>query len=508
MGEGKNDSVERLQARLQAAEAQQLDDDWKAAALQELTAIAEELKLALSLDFREIGDHLYDGVYVADGTGKTLYINKAYTRITGIYPEEILGRSVEEILRDGLYSNAVTPEVIRQKKRVNSMGESLRNGRKMLITGSPIFNEAGDVAKVVVVDREITDLWAMKADLESSKQKIKAVEEDKEKGKQEIEHLRSRALNKNLIGQSRAMQDVAQAIEQVAGLEVTVLITGETGVGKEVVANEIYRNSKRCDGPFIKVNCAAIPPNLLEAELFGYEKGAFTGAATTGKLGMFELANQGTLLLDEIGDMPLGLQSKLLRVIQHREVTRIGATKPVLLDMRLIAATNCDLRDLVKQGKFREDLYYRLNVFPIEVPPLRLRQSDISLLVQHFLDTYKVKYNKEIGIDQAGFTLLKEYNWPGNIRELQNILERLIIISSHGSTVPAEQIGRLLHLDDEFLAGEVGEIGLKEVVAAIEKRTIERALQKYGSTRKAAKILGIDQSTIVKKAKKLGITLA
>ncbi len=315
-------------------------------------------------------------------------------------------------------------------------------------------------------------------------------------------------LNKNLIGHSLEIQQITKLIHQVADLDVTVLITGETGSGKEIVANEIYLNSSRKSGPFIKVNCAAIPTNLLEAELFGYERGAYTGAASTGKLGMFELADKGTILLDEIGEMPLELQSKLLRVIQHKEIIRVGGRKPIKLDVRILSATNCDLRELVRQGKFREDLFYRLNVFPIHIPPLRLRVDDIEMLTKHFLDVYNTKYGKQTGIESPGVEILKRYLWPGNIRELQNIIERLVIVSDQNTVISAEQIGKLLNIDPFYTELLNQELGLKEIVENIEKKTIEKVLTLCGSTRKAAKILRIDQSTVVKKAKKLGIVLS
>ena len=467
-----------------------------------------EMEQAKDFDFREIGDHLYDGIYIADGNGKTLYVNKAYTRITGIEAEEIIDKYVSDCESACLYKNAVTPEVIKHKQQVNAMAESLRNGSKMLISGNPIFDEAGNVKKVVVVDRDITDLLIMKSELEASQQKMKAVEKDQYRANQEIEHLRKFHLKKNLIGDTPEIQKIAKMILQVAPLDVTVLITGETGAGKEVVANEIYLNSNRPNGPFIKVNCAAIPANLLEAELFGYEKGSFTGASACGKLGMFELADKGTLLLDEIGEMSLELQSKLLRVIQHKEVTRIGGVTPIKLDIRIISSTNCDLLDLVKKGRFREDLYYRLNVFPIRLPALRQRANDIELLARHFLDVYNTKYGTITIIEKSGFELLKEYAWPGNIRELQNIIERLVIVAGHGSIISAEQIGALLNIDPFYTDLVHKELGLKEIVENVERKTIEKVLLLHKSTRKAAKILKIDQSTIVKKAQRLGICLA
>ncbi len=472
-----------------------------------LKRIGEELRQLKEFDFREIGDHLYDGLYIADGNGKTLYVNKAYTRITGLKADEVVGKYVNDIIKEGLYKNAVTPEVIKQKKQVNSMGTSARNGIKMLITGNPIFDQEGNVKKVVVIDREITDLLAMQAEVEATQQKMKAVEKDESKRKQEIQHLRKIQLKKKLLGKSVGVQQVTQKIHQIAKLDVTVLIMGETGTGKEVVADEIYMNSIRKEAPFIKVNCAAIPATLLEAELFGYEKGAFTGASVSGKMGMFELADKGTLLLDEIGEMTMELQSKLLRVIQHKEVTRIGGRRPVKLDVRILAATNCELREMVKKGKFREDLYYRLNVFPINIPPLRLRGEDIVLLAQHFLNVYNGKYGKSTMIESIGMEVLTQYSWPGNIRELKNIIERLVIVSDQNAIISGEQIAILLNFEPYYAEFINQEIGLREIVASVEKKTIEKALAAYGSTRKVAKVLKIDQSTVVKKAKKLGISI-
>ena len=499
-----SEKFSRLLARMQAgdsfeepAERQRLIDG--------LVAALNCLQETHEYDFREIGDHLYDGIYIADGQGKTMYVNKAYTRITGIQAQEVVGRYVAELMVDGLYKNAVTPEVIRTKKQVNAMAESLRNGIKMLITGNPIFDPAGNVKKVVVIDREMSDLLEMKAELDASQEKMKAVEEDKDKKKEEIEHLRRLHFSKTLLAQSPAMEKVVAAINQIARLDVTVLITGETGVGKEVVANAIRVNSAREKGPFVKVNCAAIPATLLEAELFGYEKGAFTGATTGGKMGLFELADKGTLLLDEIGEMSLELQAKLLRVIQHKEVNRIGGSKPIQTDVRILSATHCELKEQVRQGKFREDLYYRLNVFPIYIPPLRERPEDTDLLVRHFLSIFNAKYGKSVLIDTGGMQTLQRYAWPGNVRELQNIVERIVIISEPTVVVSGSRIAGLLDIEPFALVDSDESVGLYELIETTERRMIEKALRVGGSTRKAAALLKIDQSTIVKKAKKLGI---
>ena len=466
--------------------------------------VRSELERAREFDFREIGDHVYDGIYIADGDGRTLYVNRAYTRITGLTSEEVVGKLVRDLENAGLFKNAVTPEVIRQRRRVNSVGQSLRNGSKMLITGNPILDETGAVKMVVVVDREITDLNTMQAELEATQLKMKAVEADTIKTSREIEHLRWQNRNERLIGQSEDIRTILTLIRQVADLDVTVLISGETGVGKEVVAGEIYGTGARRTRPFIKINCAAIPASLLEAELFGYEKGAFTGASTTGRMGLFELADKGTLLLDEIGEMPIELQSKLLRVIQDKEVTRVGGTRPHRLDVRILASTNCDLRQLVRQNRFREDLYYRLNVFPIQIPPLRARPLDIEALAGHFRVIYNMKYGKQVNLNRQAVELMLQYGWPGNVRELQNIVERLVIISEPQAVIDEMRLAPLLQVS---VRGGDLEQGLKTQVEAVERRAIEHALAVGGSTRHAARILQVDQSTIVKKAKRLGLQI-
>ncbi|WP_453996148.1 sigma-54 interaction domain-containing protein [Bacillus nitroreducens] len=459
----------------------------------DLKRVCRELEeLKGDLFYKKICDELYDGIYISDGQGKTLYVNKAYSRITGLAPELVLNKYVTDLMKEGLFKNAITPDIIRTKKPINAMAE-IRTGVKVLISGAPIFDDEGNVKRVVVINRDMSDLLEMQEKLTASQN--------------EIEHLRKLQTSSNLIGQSDELRPVLRMIQQVANLDVTVLITGETGAGKEVVGNEIYTNSNRRGKPFIKVNCAAIPASLLEAELFGYESGAFTGASSKGKIGMFELADKGTILLDEIGEMPLELQSKLLRIIQEKEVTRIGGTKSVKFDVRILAATNCNLYELVKQGKFREDLYYRLNVFPIHIPPLRERMTDIELLTNHYLNKYNVKYGKHVFLDSEVYDVFKTYSWPGNIRELRNVVERMVIVSEQNKRIEVNVAKKLLNITTESPEMLNGELGLKEMVEMVERKAIEKALKDYGSTRKAAAVLKISQSSVVKKAKKLGIQL-
>jgi len=311
----------------------------------------------------------------------------------------------------------------------------------------------------------------------------------------------------NIIGNSFPMQKVFELIEKVADTNATALVTGESGVGKELVARAIHFNSSRRDSPLVVVNCGAIPETLLESELFGYEKGAFTGAANT-RLGRFEIANGGSIFLDEIGDMSVNLQVKLLRVLQERSFERIGGSKTITVDLRIIAATNRSLEDLVKQGKFREDLYYRLNVVPIHIPPLRERRQDIPLLLNYFLEQSNRLNNANIeGFTEEAIRALLDYQYPGNVRELQNIVERMAVLKRNGY-IDLEDLPEKLYAAEstEEAAPLNMERGYDTLVSEFEKTLISKALQEtQGVKSKAAQVLSINRTTLIEKMKRLGI---
>jgi DNA-binding NtrC family response regulator len=315
---------------------------------------------------------------------------------------------------------------------------------------------------------------------------------------------------KNIIGDSPPMQKIFEVIEKVADTDSTILIHGESGTGKELIAKAIHHNSSRREGPFIPVNCAAIPSGLLESELFGHEKGAFTNAIRT-RIGRFELANGGTLFLDEIGDMDIQMQSKLLRVLQEREFERIGGIKPIKIDIRVIAATHQDLKQAVIDKKFREDLYYRLNVIPIEVPPLRERKSDIPLLVNHFIHKFRKNKKKEVdGITDEALKKLMEYDWPGNVRELENTIERMVILTNQKILNVEDLPEKILFSlsKDSFGRFEIpeGGISLEEALSEFEKKLILQALTKTGWIKnKAAQLLHINRTTLIEKIKRQNI---
>ncbi len=338
-----------------------------------------------------------------------------------------------------------------------------------------------------------------------------------------------------LIGNSPAIQEVFELIKKAANSDSTVLITGESGTGKELVARALHHNSHRMDQVFMPVNCGAIPAELLESELFGHEKGAFTGA-NQARVGRFELANHGTVFLDEVGDMPLSLQVKLLRVLAESEIDRVGGTKPIKINVRVIAATHCNLEEAIQKGKFREDLFYRLNVIPITIPPLRERKSDIPYLVRHFLKFFNESKGKTVtGLNDSAMEIFCNYHWPGNIRELANFIERMVVLSNNCVLTPRDLPEKVLgdngknnwqpieeskseETPVEFLYNSMSRsplgipeegVNLKKMVENFEKDLILEALEKTNWVKnRAAGLLGLNRTTLVEKLKKMSIQRA
>ncbi|MEN8905338.1 MAG: sigma 54-interacting transcriptional regulator [Clostridiales bacterium] len=449
------------------------------------------------MDAFVIGDAVSDGICVVDSTGNITAVNKNYTDITGNTKEMVLGKNLNTLIKNGVLEKSVSLMCIEQKKKLTLLLTS-ENNKKLLVTSTPFF-EKNKITKVITVMRDMTKLIKLKEDLEE-------VEKKNKKYLQELNYYKNKQIDKsNFVGQSPEIRKIKDFVKYISNTDVTILITGETGCGKEVISNEIYHNSTRKEKPYIKVNCAAIPETLIESELFGYVEGAFTGAQTKGKVGMFESANKGTILLDEISEMPLSLQPKLLRVLQEKEITRVGGNKNIPLDVRIITATNQNLLKLVEEGKFRKDLFYRLNVIPIVIPPLRDRKDDIFHLAHRFLIKFNLKYSKEKSFNSNAILALESYNWPGNVRELENICERLIV-TDDDNLITYEKVANTLEKNNNskplFLSGS-----LKEAINALEKKLIKEALEKHGSTYKASKILGISQPTVFRKAKSLGIKL-
>jgi PAS domain S-box-containing protein/TyrR family helix-turn-helix protein len=440
----------------------------------------------------------FDSIFVTDAKANVISINDAYTRITGIKAEEIIGKNMYDLVEQGLYDRSATIHVIENRTPI-TFAQNIKSGKTLLVTGNPVFNAQGELAWVITNGRDITELMRLKQEVELAQNLSRHYEEELKKVVQSGE----------MIVNSPKTKELLALAMRIGKVDSTVLIYGESGVGKELIARELHKNSNRKDKPLININCAAIPETLLESELFGYESGAFSGARKGGKMGIFELANGGTLFLDEIGEMPLALQSKLLRAIQEKEILRIGATTPIKIDVRLITATNRDLWEMTRRGQFRQDLYYRLNVVPVYVPPLRERKEEIPALAYHFVNLFNEQYGMNKKIDERMITSLLEYEWPGNVRELKNAIERAIV------TNPDEVI-RSIQLGGNINAGEMefnteneesGGIDLREKVNAYERDLLQRYIQKHKSSRKVAKALNISQTTVVRKAAQYGIPL-
>ncbi|MBM7648698.1 PAS domain S-box-containing protein [Bacillus ectoiniformans] len=466
-------------------------------AQKEIERLANELKQSKTLAkrYEAVIESSYDPIFIADKNGIGLKTNEAYTRITGVEPEKLIGRHMRDLVDEGIISDSITLQVLQQKERLTRV--QTVNGKELLVTGNPIFDESGRISYVVTNLRDISKLNGLKDELNRTKALAEKYLQELEQY-HEKEHLIS---YEGIIANSTKMAFITELAKRIAPVHSTVLLLGESGVGKEVIANLIQKLSDRRDKPFIKVNCAAIPRDLLESELFGYEKGAFTGAHDKGRPGLFEQAHGGTIFLDEIGEMPPQLQVKLLRVLQEFEVTRIGGGRTIKIDVRIISATNKDLEYMIEKGDFREDLYYRLNIVPIRIPPLRERKEDIPLLAHHFLNQVNTKYGLNKQLSDDSFVLMKNYSWPGNIREMQNMIERLAVTS------PAEIIDASCFpfSNEAEMPKNPSQKTLKEVVFEVEREMILRAMAEHRSTRKAAEALGISQSALVKKRQKLGL---
>ena len=320
----------------------------------------------------------YDGIYITDGNANTIMVNKSYEILSGLKREQVLGKNMRDLVKDDLINQSGTLEAIRTREPV-TLEQEFQTGKRAVITSTPTLDENNEVIMVITNVRDITELHELKM-------KLRENEELSEKNVSELEAIRRQLIGDGeLVVRDRAMLNVLQMIDRVRKLDTTVLLTGETGVGKDKIASYIFRGSNRSAERFIKVNCGAIPSTLIESELFGYERGAFTGANKEGKMGLFEVADKGTIFLDEVGELPPDMQVKLLRVLQEQEIERIGSNKPIKVDVRVIAATNRNLLEMMREKTFRADLFYRLNVFPVTIPPLRERKDDIIPLAEQFL---------------------------------------------------------------------------------------------------------------------------
>ena len=439
--------------------------------------------------FDDIIDIISDGIYISDGEGRTLKVNKMYEQLTGLKQTEIADRLVTDLQREGKFNVVLNPEIVRTGEHKTQV-QTTKVGRTVVLDGYPVFDNKKRVALVVTFVRDITKLCQLKDQLTYQQELIEQY--------QEQVHYSTKQVNKaTVIYRSQAMEKVIQSLDMIAKTDATILLLGETGVGKGVIARRIHEQSPRSHQPFFKIDCTTIPDNLVESELFGFEPGAFSGANTKGKLGLVEMANKGTLFLDEIGELPLAMQSKLLRVLQDQEVLRVGSTQVRKVDVRFIAATNRNLAEAVKEGTFRSDLYYRLSVAVLTIPPLRERQEDILLLAQHFLTRFNSKYKKNMELSAAAAKALTHYQWPGNVREMENFIQSLVVTRNKQLIEPED-----LPLSMLPAVNETEDKSLGEIMDGFEKELLRKALAAHGSIAAVAKHFQVDRVTIYRKLKK------
>ena len=449
---------------------------------------------------QEYLDQLFDafkeGICISDVEGTVVHLNRRHAEITGIPREEMLGHSVMEFVRRGRLDVVLNPEVMRTGQPATRV-QTVSDGRKLILEANPGFDAQGKLVLCITFLRDVTMLSEMREQMSVQKELLEAFQQLSTAGDaQEL----SRKTPK--LFTSSAMIKLYGEVNTIAETDATVLLLGESGTGKELAANTIHAGSPRAGHPFIKINCAALPEGLIESELFGHEKGAFTGAVGMRK-GRFEAADGGTLFLDEIGELAVSTQVKLLRVLQEQEFERLGGMETRKVDVRVVAATSRNLEQMVKDGLFRRDLYYRLNVFPVSMPPLRERQGDIPLLVENFLEKYGHKIGKRgLRVAPEAEALLLAHSWPGNIRELENVIERAVILTTDGLIrpdllPPAMQAPCALC----SLRGT-----LPDALEQLERQLITEALQEHrGNMGHAAQALGISERVMGLRMRKFGL---
>ncbi|NPV70277.1 MAG: sigma 54-interacting transcriptional regulator [Firmicutes bacterium] len=461
----------------------------------ELESISKELQSykMISKELDAIIESSFDGIYVTDGKGVTTRVNSGYERITGLKRRQVLGRHMKDLVDAGFFDQSVTLIVLREKKSVTIMQEIRPTGKSVIVTGNPIYDEWGNIVGVVTNVRDLTELENLKTQLEETMRLS-------ERYYSELQELRSQQLDVgHVVAQSAEMRKALDLAARVARVDSTVLILGESGVGKEVLAKTIHLRSRRRDGPFMKINCGAIPESLLESELFGYEGGAFTGARREGKIGLVEMAAGGTLFLDEVGELSTNLQVKLLRLLQEREIMKVGGSKEIQVDTRIIAATNRDLKKMVDEGRFREDLYYRLNVVMVRIPPLRERRDDIPPLVLNLLARLNSKYGLDKRISPRAMDRLIQYHWPGNVRELENVVEQAVVLTE-GDVIEPESLPAAIISATSGPTGNAAPVSYRATMREAEKSLLLHALTTWGNPTKAAEALGMHRTTFIRKA--------
>ncbi len=455
-----------------------------------------EINSAISRYCESILNALNDGVYISDPDGMTLWINQMYETLTGLKKSDVVGKNVRMLVEEGVFDKIVNPQIVREGKPITHV-QQLSDGKTLVLTGYPVFDETDRLCLVVTFARDITTLTEMH---EQMLEQRKLIERFNDRFAY-ISHEQARKLTPVYVGQK--MCETVELLERLAGSDATVLLLGETGVGKDVMARMTHDRSLRKEKMFLKVDCGGLAESLAESELFGYVAGAFTGAGAKGKAGFFEMADGGTVFLDEVGELSLTMQTRLLRVLQDGEIMRVGSATTRKVDVRIIAATNRNLAEQVEQGIFRRDLYYRLTVAVVNVPPLRERVDDIQALAQYFFTNYTLKYRKSMTLTQEVLDALKQYSWPGNVRELQNLIHNLVITKNpgpiHADDLPSEMQTILSEHSSIPLHVPLENRPLKAIMADIERDLLRRALDQVGSVQQVADMFQINRTTLFRK---------
>ena len=438
-----------------------------------------------------------DTLFVTDGEGNIMLVNRAWEELSHAKREEVLGHNIRELLGE-VISESSTIAALRSKHTSTVEQKLLRAENMSYTTSVPVYID-GEIGMVVSNNRNIYDIERMSA----MQHRLEEAEKKASVYRERMERIQDELLDSGeIIAEDVLSLNTIYRANKVAKTDSSVLITGETGSGKEVFAKYIHGESERAGQPFISVNCGALLPSIAESELFGYEKGSFTGANTAGKKGLFEVANNGTIFLDEVGELSQDLQVKLLRVIQEQEILPVGATNPVKINVRIISATNRDIKDMMKMGRFRPDLYYRLSTVTLEIPPLRKRINDILPLTHHFIKEFNQKYGTDKYLTPGAFRMLKEYSFPGNIRELKNCLEEAMVMCE-GDKVHRSDFQIAVYEEDYNLSSNVGEKGITEILEDIERKHLIYAMEHYGSVRKAAEALKLAPTTFARRYKQI-----
>ncbi|MBG0763490.1 MAG: sigma 54-interacting transcriptional regulator [Tissierellales bacterium] len=454
--------------------------------------------------YSEMFNKLEEGIYMTDEKGKTIYVNDAFLNLSGLSRDDLIGKTVYDLRDWDVLPNSCCAKVIETKDSVSTIN-NYYTGQKCLVSGSPIRDEKGNLKRTIAVVRDVSELEMLMKSI--AKEETLSMSFSKR-----MEELGTKAAEREIIiTKNSKMKSLYEKADRLADVDSSILILGETGVGKDFLTTYIHTQSPRKDrGNLIKINCGAIPEHLIESELFGYEEGAFTGAQRGGKKGLFEEAGEGTIFLDEIGDMPYTLQVKLLNALNDKKFYRIGGNRAIEFKARIIAATNANLKELVKEKKFRSDLYYRLNVVTLYIPPLRERKEDILPLASNFLDYYNSKHRRNCYFTPECMESFLMYKWPGNIRELKNIIERMILISEDvtiDESLFREQVSQepIQNEMTELFQKSKSRLPLKEQMEIHEKGILERALSETETLKEAAERLKVDVSTIVRKKQKYNI---